>query len=458
MAKGQDQTLQIFLIFFTILLIGFMAATYFMFSYWSGAVKELETTKTQLGDANAAKLSLQSENEAYRQNMGFGQFDNADAVKDQFDNDMDKYAGTFGEADQKYRRVLEIMFTENQKFALDQANDKSKIKELEERLLQIETEKQKQIAGFEAQLKKVEQDAASERNKFNQQRASLEKEQAQLAKTLAEQRTKFDTERTKLSDDISKLNSDIVAMQRTIDKQKTLIARDDPSFEVPDGEVKYVNQANSTVWINLGEADSVRRQVTFAVVDTSSSDVAQAEPKGKIEVTKILADHMAEAVVTEDDPRNPILPGDKIFSQVWHRGQELHFAFTGKIDLNGDGRDDMTQARDLVSLNGGIVDAYVDKDGKVQGEMSVETRYLVLGEFPESTNDAPLRTAWEKMTKDASSKGIETISLVDFMNQMGYKAQDRAVQLGPNARSQDFRPRPNPAASELRPRSPYSTP
>ncbi len=458
MAKGQDQTLQIFLIFFTILLIGFMAATYFMFSYWSAAEKELENTKTQLSDANSAKLSLQSENEAYRTNMGFGQFDNLDAVKEQFEADMQKYAGTFGEADKKYRRVLEIMFTENQKFALDQANDKAKIKELEDKLSQIVSEKEKQIASYEAELKKVNQDAAGERDKFNQQRKALEAEQAQLAKTLAEQRTKFDTERTKLSDQISKLNSEMVAMQRTIDKQKTLIARDDPSFEVPDGEVKVVNQANSTVWINLGEADGLRRQVTFAVVDTSASDVAQAEPKGKIEVTRILGDHMAEAVVTEDDPRNPILPGDQIFSQVWHRGQELHFAFTGKIDLNGDGRDDTAQARDLVNLNLGVVDAYVEKDGKIAGEMSVETRYLVLGEFPESINDAPLRAAWEKMTKDANAKGIETISLVDFVNQMGYKAQDRSVQLGPNARSQDFRPRPNAASSEMRPRSPYITP
>ena len=38
---------------------------------------------------------------------------------------------------------------------------------------------------------------------------------------------------------------------------------------------------------------------------------------------------MAEARITKDDPTNPILTGDNIYSQVWHRGKKLHFALTG---------------------------------------------------------------------------------------------------------------------------------
>ena len=72
---------------------------------------------------------------------------------------------------------------------------------------------------------------------------------------------------------------------------------------------------------------------------------------------------MAEARVTEDDATNPILTGDRIYSQVWQPGKKLHFALTGLIDLDGDTRSDMQLARELIELNGGVVDAYVADEG-----------------------------------------------------------------------------------------------
>ena len=83
------------------------------------------------------------------------------------------------------------------------------------------------------------------------------------------------------------------------------------SFDVADGRVSWVNQ-NGTVWINLGAADSLRRQMTFTVYDADQHDAAKAEKKGSLEVTRILGDHMAEARITEDDPKNPIITGDQV--------------------------------------------------------------------------------------------------------------------------------------------------
>ena len=170
------------------------------------------------------------------------------------------------------------------------------------------------------------------------------------------------------------------AIANLIEKRK-----DEPgSFEVADGRISWVNQ-NGTVWINLGTADSLRRQVTFSVFDADLHDAAKASKKGSIEVTRLLGDHMAEARITNDDPTNPILTGDNIYSQIWHRGKKLHFALTGVIDIDGDGQSDMQLARDLIELNGGVVDAYLDDDGKVQGEITANTRYLVSGEAPEKS-------------------------------------------------------------------------
>ena len=117
--------------------------------------------------------------------------------------------------------------------------------------------------------------------------------------------------------------------------------KDEPeSFEVADGRISWVNQ-NGTVWINLGTADSLRRQVTFSVFDADLHDAAKSKKKGSIEVTRLLSDHMAEARITNDDPTNPILTGDNIYSQIWHRGKKLHFALTGVIDVDGDGQSDL---------------------------------------------------------------------------------------------------------------------
>ena len=107
------------------------------------------------------------------------------------------------------------------------------------------------------------------------------------------------------------------------------------------------------MWINLGSADALRRQITFSVFDADKQDPAKTDRKGSIEVTKILGDHMAEAHITNDDPQNPILTGDQILQPGLASRQALRFALTGIIDLDGDGRSDMKMARDLIELNGG---------------------------------------------------------------------------------------------------------
>ena len=94
-----------------------------------------------------------------------------------------------------------------------------------------------------------------------------------------------------------------------------------------------------------------------------------------------------------------MLAGDQIYSQVWHRGKKLHFALTGVIDVDGDGRSDLQMIRDLVELNGGVVDAYLGEDGKVNGEISVGTRYLVLGKFPDAPNQSGMVKGWQQMNR-----------------------------------------------------------
>jgi hypothetical protein len=276
------------------------------------------------------------------------------------------------------------------------------------------------------------------------------------------QKTDFENKVAKLSADQKEYTDKIAKLEQQV--QNLLEQRkDEPgSFEIADGRISWVNQ-NGTVWINLGSADSLRRQVTFSVFDADQHDAEKATKKGSIEVTRVMGEHMSEARITEDDPTNPILTGDMVYSQVWHRGKKLRFALTGVIDIDNDGQSDMDLARQLIELNGGVVDMYVKEDATTEGQMTAHTRYLVLGEFPDSPTEVALQKPWEDMHTEARSLGVETISITQFLNQMGYRPQDRTVQLGAGASARDFPARPESggtrsgAATRFRPRTPNRT-
>ena len=59
------------------------------------------------------------------------------------------------------------------------------------------------------------------------------------------------------------------------------------------------------------------------------------------------------------------------------------------------------------------------------------------------------RPAHNEMFKTATSLGVETITLPEFLSQMGYKPQDRTVQLGTGASARDFPARPERDGSGL---------
>ena len=129
---------------------------------------------------------------------------------------------------------------------------------------------QKKIDEYDAARKKAEEDLATQRNAFDDFREALEKSQAELQKSLDDQRTKYEAqvaERDKTIKDLTDQNAKLEhAVANLIENRK-----DEPeSFEVADGRISWVNQ-NGTVWINLGTADSLRRQVTFSVFDCRSA-------------------------------------------------------------------------------------------------------------------------------------------------------------------------------------------
>ena len=71
---------------------------------------------------------------------------------------------------------------------------------------------------------------------------------------------------------LAKLNE-----QTSHEKLEELTAQ---KFDVPNGEIRWVNQRTGTVWINLGRADALQRQVTFSVYPADITDMTRRRQEG----------------------------------------------------------------------------------------------------------------------------------------------------------------------------------
>jgi hypothetical protein len=139
---------------------------------------------------------------------------------------------------------------------------------------------------------------------------------------------------------------------------------------------------------------------------------------------------------------DPITPGDKIYTPVWAPGEKRHFALAGVMDIGGDGTNDVQTVRNVIEMNGGVVDSYIDSKGKRHGEMSVNTRYLVLGDAPNEKGQPAMIAAFSKMRGDAERFGIQTVKLGELLQGMGWKNQTPIVRFGIDANSRDFGAKP----------------
>ncbi|MEM7516705.1 MAG: hypothetical protein AAF368_07255, partial [Planctomycetota bacterium] len=414
---------------------------------------QLKTAKQNESQAQGALRTKVNEADTLRTLMGFDPDEGFDGIQTQFDDDMQKFGATFSEEGRAYRTVLSSVYEEGRRSTSQENEAKELVKQLNEKILALEAAKETQIKKFQETLTKVEADAAAERVKFNAARADLETKRADLAAALDRQRAEEKKRSDVFRRQIAVQENEIARLKENLRITIAKLPVSGPTSEIADGSVLSVSQREGTAWINLGSADTLRRQVTFSVYEQDAIDAGKAEKKGSIEVVRVLGDHTAEVQITSDDPRNPILPGDWIYSQVWHRGRDLRFALTGVIDFDGDGRNDIQRAKDLIALNGAVVDAVLEEDGSVTGELTAKTRYLVMGDFPNSSKQAGLRKGWETMSNDAETFGVDKITLQQFLDQMGYRPTDRTVVLGPGAKSSDFAPK----RSDFRARTPYGS-
>lgn len=442
MASRDNQTMQAIVIVLTLFVIGLGVGLLLVNNSKKTAQARAKSAENSAQESRQAASQAQQEANSYKQWMGFDEADSYDSLQKGFEEDMQRFGSTFDADRRFYRTILEYLSEENRKLALSEVAAKDQVRQLKERLLAVEAQKEEQVKSFQMAASKAEQDAASERNKFRGDLDRITGEKNEIATQLDNQRRKTDEQRSEFESQIKKLNTKIAQLDHSNEILRSRQIDPDPIAQPADGRITWVNQRHGQVWINLGEADQLRPQITFSVFGTDESDPVKAVKKGSLEVTRILGAHMAEARITSDVPTKPLLPGDKIYSQVWDRGRKVGFAITGFIDFNDDGKSELDQLKTIIKINNGRVDSVLDENGKVEGEMNVHTRYLILGEYPSDPRKGGIRHGWDAMSELADTLGVETITLEEFLSLMGWQAGSQVVKLGHGARPEDFKARP----------------
>jgi hypothetical protein len=437
MARSDNQNLQIFLIVFVILTLVLAVTTFMFFRSYSDASTQLKAAQEQAAkDAQQARTTQQDINKAMELigvPIETKVSDLETKLNDPEKGDKKLLMASVPADKQSYRRALEhiVQGTLQETLgALDE--EKAKVADLTNKALMREQEVAKQVQQFQEQLAAAKKDLASEQAKFSDERARLNKEKESLASALQAKQaemTEFASEKAKEIEGFNEQNRLLTLRNTELTDQIGSLTNE--TFEVADGQVRNVAFDSKAVWINLGSKDSLRPQVTFSVYGHEANDVARQAAKAKIEVTRILGPSLAEARIVEDDPKNPITSGDLIYTPLWHPGRNERFALAGFMDLDGDDLSDRPFVRDLIAAAGGIIDAEVADDGKTSGEMSIQTRYLVLGDEEEKINQA-----MSDLKLEARTLGVETITLEKFLDHVGWKDPKRVWRFGETPGSQ----------------------
>ncbi|QDT68693.1 hypothetical protein MalM25_16170 [Planctomycetes bacterium MalM25] len=405
-----------------LILFGIMSiVSYVTYSEWKKADARGKDLAKQKSDADNNARQRVQQAEALMSMIGLDPATTFEEAETQYKSDQALFMGTMSNAEKSYRNSLDYVYTENKKIAEQENVAKQQVKQLEGALVALKDEWTKQFEEQKAEADKAKRDLASEQTKYKAELDRLDQNRKTLTATIARKEKEFET---RLAEAIAARDEAQEQLVKSDRSRATLLAErrvGDPTSEVADGQVTYVNQATQTAWIDLGEADALRRQVTFSVFDSALHDAGKAQRKGSLEVVRVLGDHIAEVKITSDNPREPIVPGDRIYSQVWQRGKQLRFGLTGFVDLDNDGQSDLQQAKDLIALNGGVVDVSLEEDGDIDGEMTVQTRYLVLGDSPDQPSKALYRDGFQTMSAEAANLGVETITLPEFLDRMGYR-------------------------------------
>jgi hypothetical protein len=428
MAARENQGLQIALIVFVMLTIILSVTTFIFYNNYKDQSATAAAAKKEASDAQNRERTIQEERNQLATAIGFPVTEEMKGITAQTDADFKKYADLFDTQvppdQQNYKKLVEELAKtidaknkslaaasdENQKTRNDlvaaQANFDKTLKEFNDAKAAAQKAAEDNQRNYIAQIAGFAKTAEQSQTQLNQKSQDLQNLQS-----------KAEAEFKKLRDALRQ------AQETVQSKQGVIEGLTQAAPTVPDGRVSWVNQRDNTVFINVGADDGLQRRISFSVYDRNATDAATAVKKGSIEVLNIRGPHLAEARIMESTNSDPIVPGDIIYTPIWHPGQIQHFAIAGFIDFDNDQSSDLAKLRDLIAHNGGVIDAYMDEKGELTGRLSYQTNSLILGEAPTEKDLPKVHESFTALRRDSDAYGVPKIQLEAFLTQVGYSVR-----------------------------------
>jgi len=455
MAARENQVLQISLVIAALVIMVLAGLTYWSFSRYQDQVAKLDAAQKTSTEANDAKTQTDTERKMLLAVIGAAPTDTAAAVSETAKKDFAAYAALIGPAqadnDRTYKRVIGGLAT-----TVKAANDTvaSRTKDVADK----EAEKAKAVEEAVSRATKAEAARDTANTTLDQERAAYKKaledqagNQAQLVKEKADINAAKDKQKADYERQLTDLRGQLASARREVDQIKGIVNNYTALTPATSGgKILWVNQRDNIAYINLGADDRLQRRISFSVYPPGTTDVSKTPAKGKLEVINITGPHSAETRIVENPLGDPILPGDWVHTEGWQPGHRGHFAIGGFIDLDGTNVDQTQKLIDLITANGGIVDAHlndkgkeVDAAGKLSSEaLTVETRYLILGSMKGEGAAADRVGGTSNMLSEAKRLNVEQIGLDKFLDMMGYSPTQAGGAAKPGAGGDsDFRSR-----------------
>ncbi|MEO8269465.1 MAG: hypothetical protein ABI557_07095 [Aureliella sp.] len=456
---------QAYVITMSFVSVGLLLGMFFLWRSYSDLNKRLDDKEAELATARTAfttsearvdrLLSMvgvggKTENELNEEAARFATDEKLAAVEKEFAEQMKLFApGVSGGGERNLMKLPKYLIDTVR--LRNEDIDKAREREtqlLAEKTATLQRETQARETA-EAAQKAAEADLAATRAQNAAAIATLNGEKKQVLDSYDSYKKTFDSQLAALSGKNQELTAANTTLSETVEiKMDELTKFTNLSFAQPQGEVIRTHSGGTMVWIDLGRDDGLREGVAFTVIDESSINTSEAKGKAHLVITRVIEDspHLSQAKVTDYNPTQPIMTGDKVFSPAWRPGRTTGFALLGEMDINGDHKDDVSDLRELIRRSGGKVDAEMDSKGNVVAGlpgMTPNTVYLVLGTDlgvikGDDPQDLAKQAAYGKFLDESRRNGIMQISMDKLLGYLKADQTQKVVPLGDRMQGKDF--------------------
>ena len=426
-----SQGLVITLIIFIILTLALGVTTYFMAQGYKEAATKLVQAEEQAKKAESDARTMSSNIDKIKEKVGYPGVEAA-ALLQEMDNDIKNSTGDMTEVPKDYKGAL-----------LETARNL--------------VEKNRDLSEAVRQRDEYNEVAKFQEEKVREQKEEFDRKITQLT---TEFKTR-DTEAAARYDDLSKSNLELVKKIETIEKEAKKINEDyrvqsadaketaaavaginvslrdkldqmtQTEFEIPDGKIIYVDQLNRRVRLNIGRSEGIRLLTNFGVFPFNAVELGVVQPKGSIEIVRIVGEHESEGRILTDEMMNPFLPGDLIYTPLWKTGEKVKFALDYFLDVDKDGRNDIDLVVNLIQSSGSSVAAWIDDNGAIRGEITPDISYFIISNESllellngDNTKDQATKDAIQKahteMYEKSRLNSVREIRLSEFLRRSNY--------------------------------------